>query len=181
MLAQRLANPLGFLVAPRSQVVFSLCQQLVPPHFGNVQSGQHGGPGGLVAGARRLEPVSSPLLESEQQRPSGNVVATLCQAAAPEESRQVRDGAMIGRGIFDNPWLFSREQRERSREEKLSLLWRHTELFDRVWGDHKNFHILRRYYSIYAKGFHGAAELRAKLMQTENIREVRMVLNTAAG
>lgn len=99
-----------------------------------------------------------------------------------EEARQKcadyhLDGAMIGRGIFENPWLFMEEQRERTKEEKLELLWKHTELFDRVWGDTKNFHILRRYYSIYAKGFPGAADLRAKLMQTQGIDEVRGLLN----
>ena len=86
------------------------------------------------------------------------------------------DGAMIGRGIFDNPWIFMKEQRERTKEEKLELLWQHTELFDQVWGDTKNFHILRRYYSIYSKGFAGAAELRARLMQTENIAEAKDML-----
>jgi len=71
------------------------------------------------------------------------------------------------------------EQRERTREEKLELLWKHTELFDRVWGDTKNFHILRRYYSIYTKGFPGAAALRAQLMQTESIADVKQILATA--
>lgn len=87
------------------------------------------------------------------------------------------DGAMIGRGIFENPWLFMNEQRERTKAEKLYLLWQHTELFDRVWGATKNFHILRRYYSIYSKGFRGAADLRARLMQTQCIDDVRAVLN----
>lgn len=86
------------------------------------------------------------------------------------------DGAMIGRGIFENPWLFMEEQRERTKEEKLDMLWKHTEIFDRTWGNAKNFHILRRYYSIYSKGFHGAADLRAKLMQTECVDEVRTLL-----
>ncbi len=86
------------------------------------------------------------------------------------------DGTMIGRGIFDNPWLFMDAQRERTREEKLELLWRHTELFDRVWGVTKNFHILRRYYSIYSKGFPGAATLRTRLMQTESIADVKKIL-----
>ncbi|HEY5621179.1 MAG TPA: tRNA-dihydrouridine synthase [Pontiella sp.] len=89
------------------------------------------------------------------------------------------DGAMIGRGIFENPWLFMEEQRERTKEEKLELLWKHTELFDQTWGDTKNFHILRRYYSIYSKGFPGAAELRARLMQTESIADVKTVLQSA--
>jgi nifR3 family TIM-barrel protein len=87
------------------------------------------------------------------------------------------DGAMIGRGIFNNPWIFQEAQRERTREEKLDMLWRHTELFDRTWGNTKNFHILRRYYSIYAKGFPGAAELRANLMRTEGIADVKRLLD----
>ncbi len=90
------------------------------------------------------------------------------------------DGAMIGRGIFENPWIFQNEQHKRSREEKLDLLWKHTELFDRVWGSSKNFHILRHYYSIYSKGFRGAAALRARLMQTESIEDVRGLLDSHA-
>lgn len=86
------------------------------------------------------------------------------------------DGAMIGRGIFHNPWIFMDGQRERTREEKLELLWKHTELFDRVWGGTKNFHLLRHYYSIYSKGFPGAADLRARLMQTESIADVEKIL-----
>ncbi len=68
------------------------------------------------------------------------------------------------------------EQRERTREEKLKLMWKHTELFDRVWGGTKNFHILRRYYSIYSKGFPGAVALRTRLMQTESIANVERIL-----
>lgn len=89
------------------------------------------------------------------------------------------DGAMIGRGIFSNPWLFMEAQQERTREEKLEMLWKHTEMFNRVWQGSKNFHILRRYYSIYAKGFSGAAELRADLMRTESIDDVKRLLKRA--
>lgn len=35
-----------------------------------------------------------------------------------------------------------------------------------------NFRILRRYYSIYTKGFPGAVELRARLMETRSINDV---------
>jgi tRNA-dihydrouridine synthase len=87
------------------------------------------------------------------------------------------DGAMIGRGIFENPWIFMKDQPERSKEEKLELLMKHTEIFDRTWGTSKNFHILRHYYKIYSRGFHGAADLRAKLMQTESIADVKALLN----
>ena len=39
-----------------------------------------------------------------------------------------------------------------------------------------NFHILRRYYSIYSKGFPGGGALRARLMQTESIADVKRIL-----
>lgn len=87
------------------------------------------------------------------------------------------DGAMIGHGIFNNPWLFMEEQHERTKEEKLAMPRKHTQLFDRIWQGSKNFHILQRCYSIYAKGFSGAADLRAKLMRTENIKAVEQILH----
>lgn len=105
---------------------------------------------------------------------NGNVMSV---AEAHEKTqRHGLDGIMIGRGIFENPWVFHADQRERSREEKLALLWQHTRLFDRVWGEIKNFRILRRYYSIYTKGFPGAVELRTQLMQTQGIDDVREIL-----
>lgn len=88
------------------------------------------------------------------------------------------DGVMIGRGIFANPWLFEEVQRDRTREEKLALLWHHTKLFDRVWGHTKNFQLLRHYYSIYAKGFPGASDLRARLMSSESIADVEQILRS---
>jgi nifR3 family TIM-barrel protein len=109
----------------------------------------------------------------------GNGDILSLQEARSKCERHGLDGAMIGRGIFENPWLFMEEQRERTKEEKLELLRKHTELFDQIWGGTKNFHILRRYYSIYSKGFPGAAELRARLMQTECIADVNKVLQNA--
>lgn len=87
------------------------------------------------------------------------------------------NGVMLGRAIFDNPWLFEAEQRERTQDEKMALLWQHAELFDQIWGRSKNFQALRHYYCIYAKGFPGASALRAQLMQTESTDDVRRILN----
>ena len=108
----------------------------------------------------------------------GNGDVKSIQEAREKCTQHQLDGAMIGRGIFDNPWLFMEEQRERTQEEKLEMLWTHTQLFDRVWQGSKNFHILRRYYSIYCKGFPGCAELRAKLVQTESISHVAQIIKT---
>lgn len=82
------------------------------------------------------------------------------------------DGVMIGRGIFHNPWLFSKLGEEKSREEKIELLLKHAELFTRQWGRTKNFAILRRFFKIYISGFPGSAGLRASLMESRDLDDV---------
>jgi nifR3 family TIM-barrel protein len=86
------------------------------------------------------------------------------------------DGAMIGRGIFHNPWLFNKNSNEKSPEEKLNLLWKHTLLFTETWGRSKNFATLKRFFKIYTNGFPGAHQIRAKLMDANSAEEVRMIL-----
>lgn len=81
------------------------------------------------------------------------------------------DGAMIGRGIFNNPWLFASENIDRSVEEKLSLLENHISAFDFTWGNTKSFNLLKRFFKIYIHGFEGAAALRGQLMETHNYTE----------
>jgi tRNA-dihydrouridine synthase len=87
------------------------------------------------------------------------------------------DGIMIGRGIFHNPWFFNRNSDEKTPQEKLELLWKHTELFTRTWGTGKNFATLKRFFKIYTNGFPGAHPLRARLMETHATEEVRNILN----
>jgi len=87
------------------------------------------------------------------------------------------DGIMIGRGIFHNPWFFNRNSGEKTPEEKLELLWKHTELFTRTWGAGKNFATLKRFFKIYTNGFPGAHLFRARLMETHASEEVRKILN----
>jgi len=86
------------------------------------------------------------------------------------------DGIMIGRGIFQNPWFFNKEKRKRSPEEKLTLLWKNASLFTETWKETKNFAILKRFFKIYTSDFYGAASIRAKLMETNDLNEVRKVL-----
>lgn len=86
------------------------------------------------------------------------------------------DGVMIGRGIFKNPWIFNEMDEERSFDEKMAVLERHTVLFEQTWGKGKNFNILKRFFKIYAHGFSDAAVLRAKLMETHSADEVSAVI-----
>ncbi|MHA7109346.1 tRNA dihydrouridine synthase [Sunxiuqinia elliptica] len=87
------------------------------------------------------------------------------------------DGIMIGRGIFHNPWFFNSLQLERTKDEKMEQLVRHTQLFEKNWGGVKNFNILKRFYKIYANGFEGASQLRAKLMGANSFDDVYQLVN----
>lgn len=81
------------------------------------------------------------------------------------------DGIMIGRGIFHNPWLFSKSESidQKSPEEKLRVMIRHASLFEETWGRRKHYDILKRFYKIYANGFEDASDLRVELMETRTV------------
>jgi len=79
------------------------------------------------------------------------------------------DGIMIGRGIFKNPYAFEKEPKEHTSEELLGLLQLQLDLQDHYAG-------LHRFFKIYVKGFPGASDLRAKLMNTKSTDEVRQLL-----
>jgi tRNA-dihydrouridine synthase len=83
------------------------------------------------------------------------------------------DGAMFGRGIFHNPWLFAPRRQEVSIQERIELLLKHATLYEQTWGAGKNFAILRRFFKIYVNQLPNAALLRAKLMETVNLEQVR--------
>lgn len=87
------------------------------------------------------------------------------------------DGIMIGRGIFHDPWIFHSVKQEPDTEKKLEQLVFHTRLFEQNWGGVKNFNILKRFYKIYANGFEGAAQLRAKLMEASTFEDVYQLVN----
>jgi len=84
------------------------------------------------------------------------------------------DGVMIGRGVFKDPFVFNpnRSIKDLDLQERFDLLLKHANLFVDTWGDSKNFHILRRFFKIYVSDFDGVAEIRTKLMQTNNLEEV---------
>ncbi len=113
------------------------------------------------------------------------------------------DGAMLGRAIFGNPWLFNKSgipfeatwerdgasTRNFSAEKypcdskgipldaKLKVIVEHTKLFEEMLGGHKNFAIMKKHYKAYVNGFDGAKELRVKLMEAENATEVEKIVN----
>ena len=92
------------------------------------------------------------------------------------------DGVMLGRAIFGNPFLFSKQKRpERSEgqilQEKLHVMLEHTKLFEELLGQHKNFAIMKKHYKAYVLGFDGAKDLRVKLMDAKDYKEVESIVN----
>lgn len=97
------------------------------------------------------------------------------------------DGVMLGRAIFGNPWLFDESAAMHAVEhfynktqiaERLRVMVEHTELFEKLLGDLKNFSIMKKHYKAYVNGWEGAKELRAVLMQTNSAAEVKSVVES---
>ncbi len=87
------------------------------------------------------------------------------------------DGIMIGRGIFKNPYAFEKEPKEHTSEELLGLLQLQLDLQDHYAKmAPRSIAGLHRFFKIYVKGFPGASDLRAKLMNTKSTDEVRQLL-----
>ena len=99
------------------------------------------------------------------------------------------DGIMIGRGIFHNPLVFSRQElREDSppavpawvgygKDRRIELYRRQIELFASTWRDgERNIKTLNRFCKVYVNGFDGAKELREKLMAADSAGELLALL-----
>lgn len=88
------------------------------------------------------------------------------------------DGVMIGRGIFQNPWAFDTSATPHigSPREQLDVMERHVRLFTEVWGDRKNYAILKKFYKIYMNNFHGATDWRVRAMATNSAPEILSLL-----
>jgi len=86
------------------------------------------------------------------------------------------DGAMIGRGMFGNPWVFAgRKSEDVPLAEKLAALVELAHGFERITPP-KSFAILKKHIKAFVTGFDGAAELRAKLMECENAIQIERVI-----
>ncbi len=91
------------------------------------------------------------------------------------------DGAMLGKAIFGNPWLFSgkdfgNEPEKEMIRRKLSVALEHTKLFEELLGDIKNFSVMKKHYKAYVTGWNGAKELRLQLMEQKNSEEAEKII-----
>lgn len=86
------------------------------------------------------------------------------------------DGVMLGRAVFGNPWLY-KEGYKPSLEEKARVLVEHTKLFESLLSGYKNFATMKKHFKAYVSGFNGAADLRVRLMETNNADEVETIIS----
>ena len=63
-------------------------------------------------------------------------------------------------------------------KERLKVLVEHTQIFDKelLKPKHKNFAVMKKHFKAYVNGFEGAKELRVKLMETENTKQVEKII-----
>lgn len=91
------------------------------------------------------------------------------------------DGVMIGQGIFSNMWLFNKgiDINQVTPKQKINLLIRHLKLFEKTWGDQRNFELMKKFVKCYINNFNGASDVRVKLMETKTLDElIRAVLTS---
>ena len=77
------------------------------------------------------------------------------------------DGIMIGRGIFQDPFVFAKQSpwADYSRPQRIDLFRRHVQLFIDTWGENtRPAAPLNKFCKLYINGFDGAKELREQLM-----------------
>lgn len=89
------------------------------------------------------------------------------------------DGAMIGRGIFGNPWVFT-GRTDSTHSERLEALVTLAHYFEDLKPG-KSFYILKKHVKAFVTGFDNAAELRAKLMEATTAEEMEAIVRLEGG
>jgi tRNA-dihydrouridine synthase len=86
------------------------------------------------------------------------------------------DGAMVGTGVFKNPWMFNTEPVEITIPKRIGLMRKHITLYQNTWGDGKDYNVLKRFFKIYLNGFSNAAHWRDAFMRAGNYEEALKLL-----
>ena len=93
------------------------------------------------------------------------------------------DGIMVGRGIFQDPFLFAAQSPWESYTKplRLELFKQHVQLFKDTWREgERPVHTLNKFCKIYINGFDGAKELREVFMAAKTIDELAGLITTVS-
>ncbi len=90
------------------------------------------------------------------------------------------EGFMVGRGIFANPWMFNKSKNveEISVKERFDTFLKHIKLYEKTWGNTRNFANLKKFCKIYINNFKDAGEYRKKIMESKSLKELTEIVET---
>lgn len=100
----------------------------------------------------------------------------LMRGQGEELARQYNvDGIMIGRGVFQDPYVFAKESPwpQIGREERIALYRKHVQLFADTWKEgERNIKTLNKFCKVYISDFDDAKEMREVLMACNSTDEL---------
>lgn len=106
----------------------------------------------------------------------------LTQPEIEEKFKQYNcDGFMIGRGVFQNPWIFNKniDEEKITVQQRITLFTKHINLFDKTWSD-KNPSLLKKFCKTYISNFPDALNLREKIMECTKTSEMLAILESTS-
>jgi tRNA-dihydrouridine synthase len=90
------------------------------------------------------------------------------------------DGVMVGRGVFQDPYVFAANTPWESiaKPQRIELYRKHVQLFADTWmNNERRLITLNKFCKIYINGFDGAKEMREKLMVAESAPQLLDMLS----
>lgn len=93
------------------------------------------------------------------------------------------DGIMIGRGIFQDPFIFAENSpwAGYTKQQRLDLFAKHVNLFAETWKPgERPIEPLNKFCKVYVNNFDGAKELREKLMGAKALSDLQEMLKEAS-
>src|SRR6266498_1984010 len=127
--------------------------------------------------ARVVEALDIPVI--------GNVDITTAQDVVAMRAHTHCAGAMIARGSFGNPWIFTQAReliagrparRDPSPEERFATALEHARLALRLQGDTRKTALeFRKHFGWYTKGLRDGSELRQRLFAIESMAEAERI------
>jgi tRNA-dihydrouridine synthase len=90
------------------------------------------------------------------------------------------DGFMVGRGIFQNPWIFNKkiDTEKVTIQERIDLFVKHIKLFEKTWKNGKNPANLGKFCKTYISNFPEALSLREEIMKCKKTADMLEILVT---
>lgn len=89
------------------------------------------------------------------------------------------EGFMIGRGVIANPWVFNKLKigEQITIDERFKTYSKHILLFEKTWGNTRNFANLKKFCKAYINNFPKASKYREKIMATKNLEELKKIIS----